>query len=99
MLPAPIAASFEVIDPEFVFEFPGLLFDGPPTARDRDERAQRGGGLEVEQIVFPFVVEQRARAQEPAVAAAGRAVTIAAAVRVRRAPGVHIVSTDRMARP
>mgnify|MGYP001304605495 CR=1 FL=1 len=122
---AAIPPPLEMLEPELVLELPVLLLDRPPAADQRDQLAQRGGGGEVEQVVLPFVVDQRALTQEPplapalggahtagrearrqgAVGALGpgdapprRAAAIAAAVRVRRSPGVHIVSTDRMAR-
>ncbi len=43
MRPAPIASPFEAIEPQVVFEFPVLLFDGPPSPRQRDERLEGGG--------------------------------------------------------
>jgi len=70
MGPPAIAPAFEVVDPEFVFQFPVLLFDGPPAAHQRDQLAQGGGRVEVEQIVCPLVVGQGPLAQEPALAAA-----------------------------
>ena len=83
-----------MIEPEFVLELPVQLLDRPPAPGHRDQGAQRGCGVEIEQVVFPFVVDQRALAQEPALAPA-----LGGAHADRGASGVHIVSTDRMATP
>jgi hypothetical protein len=45
-----------VVDPQSVLQLAVLLFDGPPAAHERDQLAQRGARVEVEQIVFALVV-------------------------------------------
>src|SRR5260221_14582783 len=65
MRPTAMTAAFEMVETEFVLELAILLLDRPPTAGERDQVVQRGRRVEVEQVVFPFVVHQRALAQEP----------------------------------
>jgi hypothetical protein len=51
MRPPLIGAAFEVIELEIVLQFPILLFDGPPAARERDEvdeRRRHGDGANVD---------------------------------------------------
>ena len=73
---AAIPPPLEMLEPELVLELPVLLLDRSPAADQRDQLAQRGGGGEVEQVVLPFVVDQRALVQEPPLAPAlGRAHT------------------------
>ena len=44
MRPASIAPAFKVIEPQVVFEFAVLLFDGPAGARQRDEVCNERSG-------------------------------------------------------
>ena len=73
MHPAPIAAALEMIDAQFILELPILLLDGPAAARHGHQVVERRGGVEIQQVVLPGVVGQRALAQQPAVAATRRA--------------------------
>src|SRR5450755_1048185 len=71
MGPSLIAATFEVIEPEIVFELSVLLFDGPTTPRERDEVDQRRMWRQMQQIVFALV-NRRAFAEKPALASSLR---------------------------
>jgi hypothetical protein len=61
-LPPRQAAAFEVVEPNFVFEFLVLLLDRPTLMREADQLAQGDGGREVDQVIaeaiaagqFPF---------------------------------------------
>ena len=66
MRPALVAAPFEVVEAEFVFELAVLLFDRPAAAGERNQIDPRGGGREIEQIVLPLVVGRAFTEQPPA---------------------------------
>lgn len=65
MLPAGIAPSLEVVEPQFAFELLVLLLDGPALMRQGHQRAQRGGGGQMDEVVLqprcraPFVFAQQ----------------------------------------
>ena len=52
MLPAGIGASFEMIEPEFGFEFLILLFDRPALMREGHQRAQRRLRRQMHEVVL-----------------------------------------------
>jgi hypothetical protein len=52
LLPSGERATFEVVESELVFEFLILLLDRPPLVRQLDERFQRGGRRQVDQVVL-----------------------------------------------
>src|SRR3546814_3337728 len=58
-LPARKAAAFEMIEPDLVLEFLVLLLDGPPLMRETNQRAQRGGGREVYQVVADAIAARQ----------------------------------------
>ena len=68
VVPAAKAPAFKMIQPEVVFEFAVLLLDRPTAAGESDEVPESGRRREVEQIVFPDVVE-RSFTEQPALAA------------------------------
>ena len=54
MQPALIAAPFEMIQAEIVFQLAILLFDRPAAPGKRDQVDERRGGREVKQVVLPL---------------------------------------------
>ena len=52
MRPAGIAASFEMVEPEFALEFLVLLFERPALMDQAHERAQGGGRGQIDEVVL-----------------------------------------------
>src|SRR5262245_13205374 len=52
VLPAGIAASFEMIEPKFALEFLILLLDRPSLMRERDQGAQRLICRQMDEVVL-----------------------------------------------
>src|SRR3989442_12459827 len=69
MVPTAERAAFEMVPAEFVLEFSVLLFDRPAAPRERDQRFERGRGIQIEHVGFPFVLRQGPLAEQPALAA------------------------------
>src|SRR5712691_1820629 len=69
MVPAWIAAAFEMIESQLALQIAILHFDRPATAGDPHERLERRGGRQVAEVVLPFVVDERFLAQQPPLAA------------------------------
>ena len=51
-LPPVQAPAFEVVETDLVLEFLVLLLDGPALMGEADERAQRGGGRQIHEVVL-----------------------------------------------
>src|ERR1700730_5483140 len=69
MVPARIAATFEVIEAQLALQMAILDFDGPTTASDAYERLERRGRRQVAEVILPLVVDQGFLTEQPALAA------------------------------
>src|ERR1700693_6520803 len=69
MVPARIAAAFEMIEAQLALQIAILDFDGPATASDAHERLERRGRRQVAEVVLPLVVDQGFLTEQPALAA------------------------------